>query len=85
MKSSSTLNLSISRPTSLGKRGSIIAKQKNSLTSYKNRLTSGREEFKLTTAREDLSTTEYSQQKFRILDSGQKRHSPNALVLGNNT
>ena len=44
----------------MGKRGSIQHKQKNSLTSYKNKITP-REDFKVgTTEREDLSTTEYS-------------------------
>ena len=84
MKQGTSLNLSTSRPTSLGKRGSIQHRQKNSLTSYKPKVTSAREEeFKLTPAREDLSTTEYSQRKFKILDSTQKHHSPKALVLVN--
>ena len=69
MKNSTTLSFSISRPTSMGKRGSIQHKQKNSLTSYKNKITP-REDFKVgTPVPEDLSTTEYSQRKFKILDS----------------
>lgn len=81
MKHNTTLSLSISRPTSLGKRGSILVKQKNSLTSFKPL----RSDYKLTTTREDLSTTEFSQRKFAIHDTAQKHHSPKALVLVNAT